>query len=45
MSNGSADRPLELRGKRVWVTGHNGMVGSALLRRLARKDCTLLVAD
>jgi len=36
---------LSLRGKRVWVTGHNGMVGSALVRRLAREDCTLLVAD
>lgn len=45
MSNGSADRPLELQGKRVWVTGHNGMVGSALVRRLARESCTLLVAD
>ena len=36
---------LSLRGQRVWVTGHNGMVGSALMRRLAREDCTLLVAD
>ena len=25
-----------LKGKRVWVAGHNGMVGSALLRRLAQ---------
>ena len=31
-----------LRGKRVWVAGHRGMVGSALLRRLAQVDCTLL---
>jgi len=31
-----------LKGKRVWVAGHNGMVGSALLRRLAKIDCTLL---
>ncbi len=37
--------PLELRGKRVWVSGHRGMVGSALVRRLAREDCTLLFAD
>ena len=36
---------LSLRGRRVWVTGHNGMVGSALMRRLAREGCTLLVAD
>jgi GDP-L-fucose synthase len=31
-----------LKGKRVWVAGHQGMVGSALIRRLAEIDCTLL---
>ena len=31
-----------LKGKRVWVTGHHGMVGSALLRRLASEDCEVL---
>jgi GDP-L-fucose synthase len=31
-----------LAGQRVWVAGHRGMVGQALLRRLARADCTLL---
>ncbi|MGB6921971.1 MAG: GDP-L-fucose synthase [Methyloceanibacter sp.] len=31
-----------LKGKRVWVAGHRGMVGSALLRRLAQEDCTVL---
>jgi GDP-L-fucose synthase len=25
---------FSLAGKRVWVAGHRGMVGSALLRRL-----------
>jgi GDP-L-fucose synthase len=25
-----------LKGKRVWVAGHRGMVGQALVRRLAR---------
>ena len=34
--------PYSLAGKRVWVAGHNGMVGSALLRRLARENCTIL---
>jgi GDP-L-fucose synthase len=34
--------PLDLSGKRVWVSGHRGMVGSALVRRLARENCTLL---
>ncbi|MGF6227723.1 GDP-L-fucose synthase [Inquilinus ginsengisoli] len=39
-----AGQRLALRGKRVWITGHHGMVGSALLRRLEREDCTLLTA-
>src|SRR5262245_21714331 len=34
-----------LKGKRVWVAGHAGMVGSALMRRLAREDCVLLTAS
>ena len=36
--------PYSLAGKRVWVAGHGGMVGSALLRRLAQENCTLLTA-
>jgi GDP-L-fucose synthase len=31
-----------LRGKRVWVAGHRGMAGSAIVRRLANEDCELL---
>lgn len=31
-----------LTGKRVWVAGHRGMVGSALMRRLAGENCELL---
>lgn len=34
--------PYDLAGKRVWVAGHRGMVGSALVRRLAHEDCTVL---
>jgi GDP-L-fucose synthase len=34
-----------LGGKRVWVAGHRGMVGQALLRRLAREQCDLLTID
>ena len=34
-----------LAGKRVWVAGHRGMVGSALARRLAREDCEIVTAD
>ena len=36
---------FNLRGKRVYLAGHRGMVGSALGRRLAREDCTVLTAD
>lgn len=31
-----------LRNKRVWVAGHRGLVGSALVRRLGREDCEIL---
>lgn len=34
-----------LSGKRVFVAGHRGMVGSAVVRRLASENCTLLLAD
>jgi GDP-L-fucose synthase len=34
-----------LQGKRVWVAGHRGMVGSALVRRLAREDCEVLTVE
>src|SRR5579885_2191713 len=33
---------FELRGKRVWVAGHRGMVGSAIVRRLASEGCDIL---
>lgn len=32
----------DLAGKRVWVAGHRGMVGSAIVRRLSAEDCTIL---
>ena len=31
-----------LKGKRIWVAGHRGMVGSAVVRRLATEDCEVL---
>jgi GDP-L-fucose synthase len=31
-----------LSGRRIYVAGHRGMVGSALLRRLAREKCEVL---
>jgi GDP-L-fucose synthase len=33
---------FDLRGKRVFVAGHRGMVGSALVRRLGREECHIL---
>lgn len=34
----------DLTGKRIYVAGHRGMVGAALVRRLARENCTVLTA-
>jgi GDP-L-fucose synthase len=36
------DDLFSLSGKRVWVAGHRGMVGSALVRRLADEDCEVV---
>lgn len=35
----------DLSGKRVWVAGHRGMVGSALVRRLALENCEVLTVS
>jgi len=34
-----------LCGKRVFVAGHSGMVGRALIRRLASENCEILTAN
>ena len=36
---------FDLADKRVWVAGHRGMVGSAIVRRLAHEQCEILKAD
>jgi len=41
----TAQSDYRLSGKRVWVAGHRGMVGSALVRRLQREGCDLLTAS
>src|SRR5438309_7786651 len=33
---------FSLSGRRVFVAGHRGMVGSALIRRLAQEECRIL---
>lgn len=37
--------PFDLRGKKVFVAGHRGMVGSALVRRLAREGVEILTVQ
>ncbi|MBX9592541.1 MAG: GDP-L-fucose synthase [Hyphomonadaceae bacterium] len=34
-----------MKGARVFVAGHRGMVGSAIVRRLETEGCTVIVAD
>jgi GDP-L-fucose synthase len=36
---------FDLTGKHVWVAGHRGMVGSAIVRRLARQNVSLQTVD
>lgn len=40
-----ASAPFELKGKSVYVAGHRGMVGTALVRRLEREDVKLVTVD
>jgi len=44
MSN-SATPLFDLKGKRVYVAGHRGMVGGAIVRRLASEHCMILIED
>ena len=39
-----AAKIFDLTGKRIYVAGHRGMVGSAIVRRLAACDCDLITA-
>ena len=42
MPAASATSAFDLQGRRIFVAGHRGMVGSALVRRLAREGCEAL---
>lgn len=35
----------DIQGKRIWVTGHRGMVGSAIVRRLESQNCVVLTSS
>jgi GDP-L-fucose synthase len=37
--------PFDLTGRRIFVAGHRGMVGAALVRRLAPERCEVVTAD
>ncbi len=37
--------PLDLTNKKVWVAGHKGMVGSAVLRALEKEPCHILTVS
>jgi len=41
---GAFELPFALAGRKVWVAGHRGMVGSAIVRRLAEESCEVLTA-
>lgn len=43
MRDASSPLDFDLRGKRIWVAGHTGMVGSALSRALGQEGCELIV--
>jgi GDP-L-fucose synthase len=46
MTERNQSTPLfDFNGKRVYVAGHNGMVGAAVVRRLQSEGCEILVAD
>ncbi|MEE2698698.1 MAG: GDP-L-fucose synthase [Pseudomonadota bacterium] len=37
-------KKFDIIGKRIWIAGHTGMVGSALIRRLEVENCKILTA-
>ena len=39
----SRKTPFSLAGKKIWVAGQTGMVGSAVSKRLASEDCKLFL--
>ena len=44
-STNKGDNSFTFAGKKTWITGHRGMLGSALVRRLSKEGAELLVAS
>lgn len=44
-SRNEPDRSFSFEGKKTWVTGHRGMLGSALMRTLRKEGADLLTAS
>jgi GDP-L-fucose synthase len=44
MGDGTRGKIFDLMGKRIYVAGHRGMVGSAIVRRLAAYRCDVITA-
>ena len=40
-----SDAHFSLAGKRIWVAGHNGMVGSAIARQLQKSNCEIVTVS
>ena len=36
---------FDISNKKIWVAGHNGMVGSAIVRRLKKENCKILKVE
>ncbi len=36
---------FKIYGKKIWVAGHNGMVGKAVVRQLEKKNCEILTVN
>ncbi|MDH3236560.1 MAG: NAD-dependent epimerase/dehydratase family protein, partial [Alphaproteobacteria bacterium] len=44
VTEGPAEPAFSLSGRLVWVAGHRGMVGAAIVRRLEAEGCDILTA-
>ena len=36
---------INISKKKIWVAGHNGMVGSAIVRKLVKEGCNVIKAS